>query len=108
MYDAAILKELHAGRKPKDISEDLGVSYSAVLRHKKDFEQAKLNNTVHEMMDIDRTVLEHAAEEIGATPEVVDKLAKGLDGLKNLDDALQSAAMQIVRHHLGFLIHLVL
>lgn len=95
MYDPRILKELSLNRPPKDIAEDLDVSYSKVLNHKKEFEQAKLNGTIHQLMDIDRTVLEHAAKDLDVPAEVSNKLAKGLDGLQNLDDALQATAMQI-------------
>lgn len=90
-----VYKELALNRPAKEIAEDLGCSYSAVLKAKREFEDAKLQGKLSQLMDVDRTVLEHAADDLGIDKAAVQDLAKGLDGLQNLDTALQQTALQI-------------
>lgn len=93
--DHKVYKELALNRPAKDIAADLDMSYSAVLRLKKQYNEAKLQGTLNQLMQVERTVLEHAAEEIGASPEVAHELTKGLNGLETLSEALQKTALQI-------------
>jgi len=82
---------------PKDIADDLDLSYSAVLKLKKDFEQAKLNNTVDQLVNMDNVLLAEIAEHSPIVEQNLDRVTKGLDGLEILNTELQKTALQIVK-----------
>lgn len=74
------------------IAEELDLSYSAVLRVEKEYNQAKLNGTLADLVDVDDMVTSSAAAVLD-----VDKaeLVEGLSGLERLSSDLQSTATQI-------------
>ena len=83
--------------EPKDIAEQLDLSYSGVLKLKKDFNQAKENNTVNQLVNMDNVLLNELAEHSPIIEENLDRVTKGLDGLEVLNTELQKTALQIVR-----------
>ena len=74
------------------IAEELDVSYSAVLRIDKEYQEAKLNNTLMDLVDGDSSVLMSAAEVLDMDQV---SLTKGLKGLDKLSEDLQVTASQI-------------
>lgn len=88
-----VISQLEAGTPPRDISEDLGVSYSSVLRLKTEFESAKINGTVAKLVDVDRLLIEQAGELLPNAD--VEKVTKGLDGLETLSCELQKTALAL-------------
>ena len=80
-----ILEQLHQGVSPQLIAEDLSVSYSKVLRFRREYEEAKLNDTLGELMKVDPAlILEVGANLVGAD-EAVQELAKGVTALQALE-----------------------
>ena len=80
---------------PKQIADDLDVSYASVLRLKREFEEARTNNTVHELIDMDKVIINEVAESLDLPQEAVANVTKGLSGLEVLQDDLQQTATQI-------------
>lgn len=76
----------------KMIADELDLSYSAVLRVEKEYEDAKLNNTLTELIDADTPTLMSAAEVL-ETDQV--QLTAGLKGLDKLGEDFQVTASQI-------------
>lgn len=74
------------------ISEELDITYGAVLRVEKEFNEARLNGTLEQLIDVDEAVLQTAAEALD-----VDQvsLTKGLAGLDKLNQDFQVTASQI-------------
>ena len=86
-----LLKE----QEPRAIADELDVSYTGVLRLKKELSAAKLAGNLDAVMDVDRSIIEEAAASLDLDPTRATDLAKGLDGLENLNTSLQATAMQI-------------
>lgn len=83
---------------PKDIADETGVSYGAVLKLKREYEQAVMNNTLDQLINTDKLLLAKVGEEISSVveaDEAVTKLTKGLDGLERLSEDLQKTALNI-------------
>lgn len=96
-----VINDLINGEAPKDIAKEHDVAYPTVLRWKREFEQAKLNGTVDELLNLDEVVLSEVIEAVEAqSPEVLregvnnatSELAKGLDGLERLQTEFQTTA----------------
>jgi plasmid maintenance system antidote protein VapI len=77
------------------ISEELDISYSAVLRLEKQYNEAKMNGTVNKLINIDEAVLITAADALGLESELAGELTKGLVGLERLATEFQATALQI-------------
>ena len=88
-----VISQLEAGLQPRDIAEDTGASYSSVLRLKNQFEQAKLNGTVSQLIDSDKLLIEQVGEELSLNN--IDKVTKGLDGLEQLSTEFQKTALAL-------------
>lgn len=83
---------------PRDIVEQVDVSYSMVLRLKREYENAKLNNTLDQLIDTDKLLLAKIDDELSSVANMkgsVAALTKGLDGLERLSDELQKTALNI-------------
>ena len=76
----------------REIADELGVSYSGVISLSKQYEQAKLNNTIDQLVDTDKLVLHTIGEVL---EQDTAELTKGVEGLEQLSTALQRTAMQI-------------
>lgn len=97
-----VISLLQADVPAKDIAEDLNLSYGAVLKLRRDFEQAKMNNTIDELLGADELLLIEAGKQIQAVPEYasvvqdeITKLTDKLQGLEHLSDELQQTALLI-------------
>jgi hypothetical protein len=87
-----IYSALLTGKPTKEIAEELDVSYSYVLTLNRDLQKAKLENKLHELMDVDRVVIEQSVAHLG--DEVKGTLEK-IDGLQKLNQELQATATRI-------------
>ena len=97
-----VISQLEVGVQPRDIAEDTGASYSSVLRVKNQFEQAKLNGTVSQLIDSDKLIIEQVGEQLGV--DNVEKITKGLDGLEQLSTELQKTALALNSQVRSFLL----
>lgn len=101
-----ILSALAINTDPKEIAERLDVSYSYVLTLNKEYQQAKLGGKLHELMDVDRIVIEQAVANLGIEAEGT---LKKVDGLAKLNTDLQATANRIntqLRSHIMSAEHL--
>lgn len=83
---------------PKDIAADLDLSYGSVLKLKRQYEEAKINNTVGQLINMDKLVLEEVKEKLCDLPEAQEavlELAKGMNGLEELSESFQQTAQTI-------------
>jgi hypothetical protein len=96
-----IINDLINGAAPKDIAKEHDVAYPTVLRYKREFEAAKLEGNVDQLLDIDDVVLSEVMATVEAqAPEVlregvngaVAELASGLQGLERLQTEFQTTA----------------
>lgn len=85
---------VHQGIAPQQIADDIGVGISTVLRHKREFTQAKENGDLDKLLNVDRMLVAQAAEDLDVI-EHGEQLIKGLNGLDTLSDELQKTALQI-------------
>jgi hypothetical protein len=92
------LSLIQANREPKDIAEELDVSYGGVLKLKRNFKDAVANGTVDQLFDMDRLLLAKVGEEISTVADAetaVTTLTQGLDGLERLSTDFQKTALHI-------------
>ncbi len=89
-----VISLLEQDTPPRDISDQLDVSYSSVIRVRGELERAKENGTISQLIDSDKLLLEKVGEELGLQ-ESADTLAKGMDGLERLSTELQKTALML-------------
>lgn len=96
MQDELKYKVISLLQKPdltaRMIAEELDLSYASVLRLEKQYNEAKLNNTVDQLINVDEAVLTTAADSLGLDAKA---LTKELSGLDKLSSELQVTALQI-------------
>ena len=81
-----IVSRLINGDPPRDIAAELDVSYSQVLKTKRDFEDAKLNNTIDQFVNMDEVMLNELVDAIQSkVPE--ELVARSRSALTNLQEA---------------------
>ena len=80
---------------PKDIAEDMDVSYGAVLKLRRQFDEAKTNGTIDKLLSSKDLVLDIAEEVLSVIPveESVAELTKGLTGIEHLNEQFQKTAI---------------
>lgn len=91
-----VISLLEAGQDPRDVADDVGVSYSSVIRLRSQLKEAKTNGTIASLIDTDRLLIEQVGEELQLQEEVT-KITKGLDGLETLNSELQKTALALVQ-----------
>ena len=94
----SVLSLLHQNQSPAEIADKLNVSYPAVLKLRREFEEAKDNNTVHELLNSYRVILPEVAEALSDLPEMaeqVEEFQKAITGLDQLSEGLQKTAALI-------------
>ena len=82
----------------KEIADDVGVSYSGVLKLRREYQEAKVNGTIDSLLDTSRVLLEEVGQQLSDLPAVdnaVAELTKGLTGLETLSNELQTTAIQL-------------
>jgi len=89
--------------EPKDISAEMEISYNKVLRLKREYEEAKQNNTVAEFIDVDNVVLDQALANVEAnTPAellpAVDGAIADIKKTKSATDKLSEEMLATASH----------
>lgn len=90
-----VMSLLQQNIPPKDIAEDIDVSYGAVLKLKRQFEEARVNGTIDKLLSAKDLVLDIAEEVLSVIPaeEAVVELTKGLTGIEHLSEQFQKTAL---------------
>jgi len=81
---------------PKDIAENLNVSYGAVLKLRRQFDEARTNGTIDALINTKRLILDKVESELEVLPNATDAIAeitKGLKGIEHLSEEFQETAM---------------
>lgn len=99
------LAHIKAGRKPKEVADLLDISYSQALRLSKDLSEAERRGDIQSLFRLDEaaldTLIESAKSELAIPEELatssaiegeLDDLRESLQGLDELDTAMQEAA----------------
>jgi hypothetical protein len=93
-----VISKLQKDMAPKDIADELNVSYGGVLKLKREFEEAKVNGTIDALLNTDKLILTEVEEKLSDLPTVkaeINELAKGVAGLEHLSEELQQTALII-------------
>jgi hypothetical protein len=93
-----VISMLQNEHTPKEIADDLDVSYGAVLKLRREYETAKINGTIDTLLDTNKLVLTEVAEQLSDLPTTEDaviELTKGLNGLERLSEEFQATALTI-------------
>lgn len=93
-----VISMLQNEHTPKEIADDLRVSYGSVLKLRREFEEAKVNGTIDTLLDTNKLVMDTVAEQLNDLPTVedaVEEITKGLSGLDRLNDEFQATALII-------------
>ncbi len=101
-----VISRLQLSEEPKDIAEQLNVSYASVLRLRREFNEAVTANTVDQLVDTDKLLLTSVAKELEVSHDSVQSLTRGLEGLELLNTKLQTTAVSI-NQKVASLIHSV-
>lgn len=100
------LLRLKEGEKPTDIAEELNISYAAVIRYKKEMEEADKNGKLAMLLADSIDLLDETAANIAAQvpgpyqDELADQLMGKVDGVKGLNKLsleLQDCASHLVK-----------
>ena len=83
---------VHLGVQPQQISDDLGVGISTVMRMSREFLAAVDAQDLGSLLDVDKLLIAQTAKSLGKDGK---ELIKGLDGLNILSDELQKTALNI-------------
>ena len=78
-----VISRLQKNKTPKDIADELDISYGAVLKLRREFDEAQTNNTVNKLSNLP------------GSEEAIDELNTKLKGLEHLGFELQNTALQI-------------
>ena len=90
-----VMSLLQQHTPPKDIAEDMDVSYGAVLKLRRQFDEAKTNGTIDKLLSAKDLVLDIAEEVLSVIPveEAAADLTKGLNGIEHLSEQFQKTAI---------------
>lgn len=111
-----VLAKLKEGTKPQVLVQDFGISYSRVLKWRRELKEAEETGTVNKLLQIDKIVLQRVADEVEKeiqqlnivedepiNEEIaveiegeVEKAVDSIKGLQLLDTSLQQAAILII------------
>lgn len=79
---------------PKVIAADLEVSYTKILRWRREYEEAVANNTINELLDNSEEALALVSSTlVTEMPEA--EIVKGVTGLERLNSELQATAFAL-------------
>ncbi len=93
-----VISRLQNEESPKDIAEDLDISYSSILKLRREYDQAKLNGSIDSLVNMDNVVLHSVTEalaEKGISNEDISDFKDKLQGLEHLSSTLQQTALNI-------------
>ncbi len=94
------------GMTAREVSEDMGIPYSKILRWKNELKTAETNNEVINLLDVEQALIsdiaeqtKHELEELGADTEALEgelDTAKGkIDKYKQLNEKLNATAVKL-------------
>lgn len=83
-----------AEKAPREISEQLGVSYAAVLRMQREYKTHRENDTLAALLDIDKLLIQEVSSAIDLPEEGKELVAK-MDNLSVLAGDFQRTATMI-------------
>lgn len=85
-----IISKLSTGTEPREIATELDIPYTKVLRIRKEFEQAKANNELDKLVDMDAILLEQLldAAEANVPAELADIAAEAATEIKQSKSTL--------------------
>ncbi len=86
---------LQQGISPLQIADELDISYSAVLKLKKEFELALENGAVDTLVSMEKVIVQEASEMLGLEGDEALTVIAGLTGLERLSCDLQNTALHI-------------
>lgn len=106
------LAHLKTGKKPKDVSDLLEISYAQALKLNKELLKAEQQNRVQDLFNLEEAALTMLLEKVSneLTPSIkaltgelldpdttLDSIAKGAQGLGILEKELQDAAIELAK-----------
>lgn len=93
-----VISRLQNHEPAKEIAEELDISYGAVLKLRRDYEQAKANGAVDTLVNMDNVIIKEVTTKLadrGISEEAVEEFTEKLQGLDHLSTALQQTAQNI-------------
>lgn len=106
------LAHLKTGKKPKEVSELLEISYAQALKLNKDLIKAEQQGRIQDLFNLEEAALNTLFEKVSdelipivntlegdvlAANETLDSIAKGAEGLGILEKELQDAAITLAK-----------
>lgn len=102
------LANLKQGKKPKEVAEEVNISYSQALKLSKQLVEAERRDAVLDLFDVEEAVLHQVLEAVKSNSSIaelipqdvlegeVEQLSKGLKGLSALETEMQNTAATLV------------
>ena len=93
-----VISLLQNDTAPKDIADDLDISYGAVLKLRREYDDAKRNGTIDQLVNMDNVILSEVADKLSKLPgaeEALGEFTEKLKGLEHLSEEFQTTAHQI-------------
>lgn len=106
------LAHLKTGKKPKDVSELLDISYAQALKLNKELAKAEEQNRVQDLFDLEEaaleTLLEKVSDELSPAVQVLEgdvetlddmlsTVGQNVEGMQILEKELTDAAIQLAK-----------
>ena len=63
-----VISLLQNDTAPRDIADDLDISYGAVLKLRREYDDAKLNGTIDQLVNMDNVILSEVADKLSELP----------------------------------------
>lgn len=90
---------LDCGTDLKQVSAICDVSYATVMRWNREYQEAKKNNVLDQLLDMDTLLLELSVRQTDVPAEfsegTIKELTKGVTGLQVLSEKMQGTAMYL-------------
>ena len=93
-----VISLLQNDTAPRDIADDLDISYGAVLKLRREYDDAKRNGTIDQLVNMDNVILSEVADKLSELPgaeEALGEFTEKLKGLEHLSEEFQNTAHQI-------------
>ena len=90
--------KLQIDMDPHDIAEQLDVSYSSVVRLKREYKNALIDGTIDSLVDMSGIILDEVGRQLSDDPEAlkaIDETSAKVKGLDRLAANLQQTATEI-------------
>lgn len=100
---AIVLAKLKLGARPKEVSDETGVSYGTVARLSSELRKAEEAGTILELLRVDQATYEglietvrHELQEVPGVDEALKTISEGVEGARALDANLTRVANILV------------